>query len=725
MRLVTAPPTLRLRHLIQTGVGCLLGLAGCAGEATDFPLPTPVSTPPIVQDSGLRAGFGRRDITPPPGVGLNGHAFGGHQATGYRHRIYARAMVLQSARGERIAFLVVDLANVSPILHRLTAARTLERGTGIGADRLILSATHSHSGPGNYYEAEQYNRMSGALPGYDPFMVEFLVDRFVGAVEEAVTDLRPAEAAWGVRPVWNLSRNRSLDAFLLNNAPLTSVTAVNRDSQELQAVDHDLIMLRVDQCVRAWADCTPKGAFSVFAIHGTGNPAANDLIDGDIHALVEGGLERYIEDSTPSLKRGFRSAAFHLFANGTEGDVSPNLTSSTHCELDQFLPDRRPSGPRTPPAPEAWRAPPKALHDCLKRGRDSVNRLGDRLTLQAETLFSALRSRLRHDIRISRAFETVELKGHPGSYPLCPQPRSGVANAAGARDHRSRIYRWKLFGLFPLGFEEGGRAIRKDKVDCQGAKRPVLGFLQGPLVGEHGFPETGQLAVVQVGGVLVAAVPAEITTEAGMRIKRRIRESGGTPRDTVIVLGLSNGYVQYMTTPEEYEAQHYEGGSDLYGPNSAPFVGEELAHLAASVRRDSATVAVTPIEAHPGPAVSHFPWNTVGLHPSGIKRAFEKPSCEHGELRVRWTDVDPGSLPLGDGPVLEIFRVDSGTSVPKTHLAWDDDRAVEVRAIGRQGRAGYVWEVRWAPGGIAAGRYRVTLTQRQVLADLSIEVACP
>ncbi len=704
---------------------CLVGVIGCAGEVTDLPLPAPVSPVSVVPDSGLRAGFGRRDITPPPGAAINGYAFDGQQAAGYRHRIYARAMVLQRGHGERIAFVVVDLDNVSPILHRLTAARTLQRGTGIGADRLILSATHSHSGPGNYYDGWQYNQVASARPGYDPFLVDFLVEQFAQAVEAAVRDLRPARAAWGVRSVTNLTRNRSLDAFLRNDSALTTVTAVSRDTQALQAVDHAWTMLRVDQCDATGARCQPKGAFSVFAIHGTGNPPPNDLIDGDVHALVERGLERVIEDSNPTLGKAFRSQAFHLFANGAEGDVSPNLSASTRCKLIQFLPGRRPGGPRTPPAPEGWRAPAKAVRECLERGRDSLNRLGDRLTDEAVSLFNSIKPPLQPDMRISRAFETLDLTRAVGSYPLCPEPRSGLANVAGPPDGRSRLYGWKFLFFLPAGFEEGGHAIREDKEGCQGAKDPVLGVLQGMLVSHHGLAETAQFAVVKIGGVLVAAVPAEITTEAGMRIKRRIREADGTPGDTVVILGLSNGYLQYMTTPEEYEEQHYEGGSDLYGPNSAPFVGEELARLAQSIRRDSPIVVVPPLVAHPGPAVSYFPRRRAIPNPPAFERTVVEKSCARGALRVRWTDLDPGSLPLRDGPVLKILRLASGAGAPETRVAWDDDRAVEVRALGSHGGGAYLWEVRWVSSEVRAGRYRVTLTGWAPFRELSTEVNCP
>ncbi|ACO63157.1 neutral/alkaline ceramidase [Micromonas commoda] len=82
--------------------------------------------------------------------------------------------------------------------------------------------------------------------------------------------------------------------------------------------------------------------------------------------------------------------------------------------------------------------------------------------------------------------------------------------------------------------------------------------------------------VLRVGTLLVACVPAEVTTAAGARLVRWIKasaaEAAGTGRTDgdweVIVTGLANGYSGYVTTPEEYAAQRYEGASTLYGPNT-------------------------------------------------------------------------------------------------------------------------------------------------------------
>src|SRR5438046_5633006 len=136
-------------------LGLALVTAGCIAFA-ELPLPSPSSSRPVPA-SGLRAGFGRADITPPPGVGLAGNGPEGRRAAGYRVRLYARALLLEDRTGERVALVVADLPQVTPNLHRLTARR-IRDSTGIGADRLVIAATHVHPGPGHFHADRQYHQ---------------------------------------------------------------------------------------------------------------------------------------------------------------------------------------------------------------------------------------------------------------------------------------------------------------------------------------------------------------------------------------------------------------------------------------------------------------------------------------------------------------------------------------------------------------------------------------
>jgi neutral ceramidase len=72
-----------------------------------------------------------------------------------------------------------------------------------------------------------------------------------------------------------------------------------------------------------------------------------------------------------------------------------------------------------------------------------------------------------------------------------------------------------------------------------------------------------------------------------------------------VISGIANEYLQYLTTPEEYQRQHYEGGSTLYGKN------ESLLIQAADV-----DVAKSLVEGKPAPTPYDFD-PTNGVTPDG------------------------------------------------------------------------------------------------------------
>jgi neutral ceramidase len=690
-------------------LGIALVAAGCIGYY-QVPLPRDTSARPVPA-SGLRAGFGRADITPPPGVGLAGNGPEGRRAVGYRVHLYARALLLEDRTGERLALVVADLPQVTPNLHRLTARR-IRDSTGIGADRLVIAATHVHAGPGHFYAERQYNQSTSQVAGYDSSMVEFLVSRFARAVLDAQRDLRPARAAWGATAVWGLTRNRSYEAFLRDKPEWTAPAPVEPGIDPMhRAVNPLWTLLRVDQRGRG-ADSTyrPAGALSVFALHGTADAPENELLDAGIHGIIERGLERHVDSLSG------RGAGYHLVANGAEGDVSPDWPAQTRCGAPALRPVMAPGGPRTPPAPWEWRDPaPAWMALCLAAARRYVNTAGDSLAARATALFDSLGPGLRGELRIGVAFRTIRLKGDPR---LCRYPEAGSSTIGGAEDGRTRLYGWHLFGILPLGLEEGGHAIRPNPHDCQREKRVALGGLQRKLVvGEHGLPEAAQLSVIRLGDLLLGVVPAEVTTRAGARIEHAIADSaraaGLAPR-AVTIVGLANGYMQYVTTDAEYGAQAYEGGSTLYGPNTLAVLAAELA--GALARPGASPVnAVDSLIAYPGKSRTILPRRTDGPPPERVARAVLSQACAGDTVVVRWRDVYPGRLVPADGPVLRIERLAGGHWEV---AAWDGDRELEVRAVRSLGGRGYLWEARWhSPSG--AGPFRVVLVARPGLPEVT------
>jgi len=112
------------------------------------------------------------------------------------------------------------------------------------------------------------------------------------------------------------------------------------------------------------------------------------------------------------------------------------------------------------------------------------------------------------------------------------------------------------------------------QIDCQYPKLILLntGYATTPyLWAAH----TVDIQMLRVGQLVIAVIPGELTTMAGRRMRDAVRgqlmaEGIMGPEAYVALAGPANTYSHYITTPEEYTVQRYEGASTIFGPNTLP-----------------------------------------------------------------------------------------------------------------------------------------------------------
>ncbi|MDP6634530.1 MAG: hypothetical protein QGG42_06510 [Phycisphaerae bacterium] len=135
----------------------------------------------------LRAGAFAVDITPEKLPVIVSGGFLEKKSNKVHERLKARCLVLDSG-GERVAIVVVDTLFMPRSLVDAAKA-TASKATGIKPERMMISATHTHSAPS----------VAGALgSGADEAYAKFLPGRIAKGVERAVANLAPARVGWGV-----------------------------------------------------------------------------------------------------------------------------------------------------------------------------------------------------------------------------------------------------------------------------------------------------------------------------------------------------------------------------------------------------------------------------------------------------------------------------------------------------------------------------------------------
>lgn len=179
----------------------------------------PTSDRAFGPQSGLRAGFARRDITPPPGAPLSGFVVRTRPAAGVHDPLHARALAL--AQGDaRACLLALDLIGVDAELTRDIRAEVARRG-GLPEGALAVCATHTHGGPAVLARS----RLGEPPPGYRAELTRRAAD----AVLAALADLAPCTLGVARGRQLEVARNRRLPGGPID--PDVPVAAFRRDGR--------------------------------------------------------------------------------------------------------------------------------------------------------------------------------------------------------------------------------------------------------------------------------------------------------------------------------------------------------------------------------------------------------------------------------------------------------------------------------------------------------------
>ena len=148
--------------------------------------------PAAAEDRALRAGAAASNITPPLGALIVG-GFNPFPAVSVHDELHARALVLDNGAA-RLAIVVSDNVGIPRSVFD-AAKRTIREKTGIPVENLLMSATHTHSGPSARGKAV-FGALSVTAEELDEYQ-GFLAGRIADAVARAVHNLEPARIAWG------------------------------------------------------------------------------------------------------------------------------------------------------------------------------------------------------------------------------------------------------------------------------------------------------------------------------------------------------------------------------------------------------------------------------------------------------------------------------------------------------------------------------------------------
>jgi hypothetical protein len=248
----------------------------------------------------FRVGAVQVKITPPVGMPLAG-SYATRVSNGTFDELFAKAIVIEQD-GAKVALVALDLSGTTrPCVA--AARKLIAEQTGIAPERVLISATHTHSAP----VQTRGNLMDEITGATRPIAQEFtarLPELIARAVSEANAKLKPARASALVAREEHISFNRR---YVMKDGTVGWMAGRSPDAvRPAGPIDPD-----VGACYFAGTDedATPLAAYVNFAMHAT--VVSGTRFSGDYPAAI---AKRFGEFKGTNMVT--------LFANGCCGNVN-------------------------------------------------------------------------------------------------------------------------------------------------------------------------------------------------------------------------------------------------------------------------------------------------------------------------------------------------------------------------------------------------------------------
>ena len=502
-------------------------------------------------------GAGIYDITGPAGdIVMMGFAVPEQKTSGIHIRLRSRAFIVGDGH-KRVVFVSADLGMLFQMVKVKVAeklARDPELSYYYDERNVLLSATHTHGGPGGY---------SGYFL-YDVTIKGFIRPHFDAIVDGIYQSIRRAHA--------NLTRGR----ILISEGVLEGVGGnraevpyQNNPAHERSRYDGNTD--KTFTLLKLVADNGEElGMINWFGVHPDSVGPGNTLITGD-----NKGLAAYLFEKDKGADYLAPKTFVAAFAQASAGDVTPNVGYG-----------------QAPP--EVTFEKNKSLENAtLKQYRKAV----ELYDTAAEPLTGSID--FRHEwvdmraLYVESAGATTAAAAMGASFsagsPLDnPSPQFLFPNGTTvdaltwAKDKRAALRYVMLSSLFAPWPKTFSSAYKKSH-----AEKPVLiptGIAHLNLNGPTMTPQIMPLQILKIGSLAIVAVPCEVTTMAGRRFKATATsELASLGVKYAVVSSLANSYGSYLATREEYAMQWYEGAATLFGPHQHAGFQQEYAKLCRAI----------------------------------------------------------------------------------------------------------------------------------------------
>lgn len=163
-----------------------------------------------------KAGVASKVITPTEPIWMAGYASRYKPAEGKTHDLYAKALCVEDAAGTRLVLVTTDLIGIPRALGDAVAAE-VEKKHGLKRDRLILSSSHTHSGPVIRENLVDMYPMTKEQAAKVEEYTRKLQSDLVAVIGESMKELKPAALKYGAgKATFAVNRREPTDKGIIN-----------------------------------------------------------------------------------------------------------------------------------------------------------------------------------------------------------------------------------------------------------------------------------------------------------------------------------------------------------------------------------------------------------------------------------------------------------------------------------------------------------------------------
>ncbi len=494
---------------------------------------------------------------------------------GIHSRLFSRAFVIEDLSSNKsVAIVCADLCFCSQALHQAVLKKlaahfknTPYQGV-YTRENVLISASHTHSGPGGYSHFLAYN---AAIYGFKGLNFDYIAEGIFKSIIQAHGNKVPGKISIARGELDDCGDNRSIEAY--NNNPLEE-----RDKYD-SPVDKEMTLLKfVDDCGAA------IGSIDWFALHPTNMGAKNRLISSDNKGYAQELFEK-------------EKKVIAAFANSCCGDVSPNVKYGLPDGVHDFERTKEFGVKQYKKAVELFDSAQEELEGSIDYRQTYIDMNEYKIEDPDKRTWPAA-------MGLGMSKGSMEDSLGPGSWE-----EGTKKSAVGMIPRIVNLIRGLLSVLYGIHWPP---SLPEDYCTGHGEKPILFPWGLARYNEMSPIPHILPLQLIKLGSLVLIAHPGEMTTMAGRRMRKSVLDIlANAGVKYAVVATYAGAFSSYTTTPEEYDMQYYEGASTLYGPWTFAAYQKENTRLAEALKNNEPVVpAVEP------PDFSHkYRSRSTGIRP--------------------------------------------------------------------------------------------------------------